>query len=163
MNGISSRQIKTGSDPRTLPDYAALRDELSKLTHPARPDLNWHYVEKLCLSLFEQNGVELQTVAWYTLARTQLAGLPGLNEGLAILEALISHQWGTLWPQPVHTRMEILSGLSQRLQQLMRTLSLNYSDLSQLYQAEQQLTALGEVLQRLELKHLSQLDSITCA
>ncbi|HCR1076850.1 TPA: type VI secretion system ImpA family N-terminal domain-containing protein [Enterobacter cloacae] len=158
MNGSPSRQIKTGSDPRTLPDYAALRDELSKLTHPARPDMNWHYVEKLCLSLFEQNGVELQTASWYTLARAQLAGLPGLNEGLAILEALISHQWGTLWPQPVHARMEILSGLSQRLQQLMRTLSLNYSDLSQLYHAEQQLTALGEVLQRLELKHLSQLD-----
>ncbi|EHF4994495.1 VasL domain-containing protein [Enterobacter hormaechei] len=160
MNGIPSRQIKTGSDPRTLPDYAALRDELSKLTHPARPDMNWHYVEKLCLSLFEQNGVELQTAAWYTLARTQLAGLPGLNEGLAILEALISHQWGTCWPQPVHARMEILSGLSQRLQQLMRTLSLNDSDLSQLYQAEQQLTALGEVLQSLELKHLSQLDTL---
>ncbi|MER1493501.1 VasL domain-containing protein [Enterobacter cloacae] len=160
MNGSPSRQIKTGSDPRTLPDYAALRDELSKLSHPARPDMNWHYVEKICLSLFEQNGVELQTAAWYTLARAQLAGLPGLNEGLAILEALISHQWGTLWPQPVHARMEILSGLSQRLQQLMRTLSLNYSDLSQLYQAEQQLTALGEVLQRLELKHLSQLDTL---
>ena len=46
MNGSPSRQIKTGSDPRTLPDYAALRDELSKLSHPARPDMNWHYVEK---------------------------------------------------------------------------------------------------------------------
>ncbi|EMN5545036.1 VasL domain-containing protein [Enterobacter cloacae] len=160
MNGSPFRQIKTGSDPRTLPDYAALRDELSKLTHPARPDVNWHYVEKLCLSLFEQNGVELQTAAWYTFARTQLAGLPGLNEGLTILEALISHQWGTCWPQPVHARMEILSGLSQRLQQLMRTFSLNDSDLSQLYQAEQQLTALGEVLQSLELKHLSQLDTL---
>jgi type VI secretion system protein VasL len=63
--------LKTGGDPRTLPDYA-LRDELSKLTHPARPDVNWQYVEKLCLSLFEQNGVELQTAAWYTLARTHL-------------------------------------------------------------------------------------------
>ncbi len=94
MNDIPSRKIKTGSDPRTLPDYAALRDELSKLSHPARPDVNWCYAEKLCLSLFEQNGVELQTAAWYTLARTQLAGLFGLNEGLAILEALISHQWG---------------------------------------------------------------------
>jgi type VI secretion system protein VasL len=39
-----------------------------------------------------------------------------------MLEALISHQWGALWPQPVHARMEILSGLSQRLQQRMRTL-----------------------------------------
>lgn len=160
MNDITQRKIKTGGDPRTLSDYAALRDELSKLTHPARPDVNWHYVEKLCLSLFEQNGVELQTVAWYTLARTQLTGLFGLNEGLAILEALISHQWGALWPQPVHARMEILSSLSQRLHQLMRMIPLNYSDLSQLYHAEQKLTRLGEVLQRLELKHLSQLDTL---
>lgn len=160
MNDITPRKIKTGGDPRTLPDYAALRDELSKLTHPARPDVNWRYAEKLCLSLFEQNGVELQTAAWYTLARTQLAGLFGLNEGLTILEALISHQWGALWPQPVHARMEILNSLSQRLQQRMRSLPLNYSDLSQLYRAEQLLTGLGEVLQRLELKHLSQLDTL---
>ena len=160
MNDITPRKIKTGGDPRTLPDYAALRDELSKLKHPARPDVNWPYVEKRCLSLFEQNGVELQTAAWYTLARTQLAGLFGLNEGLAILDALISHQWGTLWPQPVHARMEILSSLSQRLQQRMRALPLNYSDLGQLYKAEQRLAAMGEVLQRLELKHLSQLDTL---
>lgn len=160
MNDITQRKIKTGGDPRSLPDYAALRDELSKLTHPARPDVNWRYAEKLCLSLFEQNGVELQTAAWYTLARTQLAGLFGLNEGLTILEALISHQWGALWPQPVHARMEILSSLSQRLQQRMRSLPLNYSDLGQLYRAEQLLTGLGEVLQRLELKHLSQLDTL---
>lgn len=96
MNDIIPRKIKTGGDPRTLPDYTALRDELSKLTHPARPDVNWRHVEKLCLSLFEQNGVELQTLAWYTLARTQLAGLFGLNEGLAILEALISHHLNSL-------------------------------------------------------------------
>ncbi|OKB64568.1 hypothetical protein BHU62_21800 [Serratia marcescens] len=160
MNDIPTHKIKTGGDPRMLPDYAALREELRKLTHPARPDVSWQYVEKLCLSMFEQNGVELQTAAWYTLARTQLAGLFGLNEGLAILEALISHQWGALWPQPVHARMEILSSLSQRLQQRMRSLPLNYSDLSQLYRAEQLLTSLGEVLQRLELKHLSQLDTL---
>ncbi|MGR5946407.1 VasL domain-containing protein [Enterobacter sp. C4G1] len=160
MNDIPTRKIKTGGDPRTLPDYVALRDELSKLNHPARPDVNWGHVEKLCLSLFEQNGVELQTAAWYTLARTQLAGLFGLNEGMAIVEALISHQWDALWPQPVHARMEILSSLSQRLQQLMRMFPLNFSNLSQLYQAEQLLTCLGAVLQRLELKHLSQLDTL---
>jgi len=148
-------QLKTGGDPRALPDYATLRDELAKLRHPARPDVNWGLVEQLCLSLFRQNGVELQTASWYTLARMQLAGLSGLNEGLAILEALINHQWGPLWPQPVPARMEILSSLSQRLQQRMRTLPLNDSDLSQLYRAERLLTRLEFVLQRLELKHLS--------
>ncbi|WP_372772127.1 VasL domain-containing protein [Pantoea sp. WEP] len=160
MNDMPARRIKTGSDPRKLPDYAALREELSKLTHPARPDIDWIYVEQHCLSLFEQNGVELQTAAWYTLARMQLAGLVGLNEGLALLEALVSHQWGALWPQPIHARMDILTSLSQRVQQQMRTLSLNYGDLSQLYRAEQLLTRLGTVLQRLKLKHLSQLDTL---
>ena len=57
------RHLKTGGDPRTLADYAALRDEMNKLTHPARPDINWPQAEKLCLSLFEHNGVELQTAA----------------------------------------------------------------------------------------------------
>ncbi|CZZ22644.1 type VI secretion system protein VasL [Enterobacter hormaechei] len=91
----SERQLKTGGDPRTLADYAALREEMNKLTHPARPDVNWQHAETLCLSLFEHNGVELQTAAWYTLARTHLAGLYGMNEGLALLAALVVRQWGT--------------------------------------------------------------------
>lgn len=32
---ILPRKIKTGGDPRKQTDYAALHDELSKLTHPA--------------------------------------------------------------------------------------------------------------------------------
>lgn len=156
----SERQLKTGGDPRTLADYAALRDEMNKLTHPARPDVNWQHAETLCLSLFEHNGVELQTAAWYTLARTHLAGLYGMNEGLALLAALVVRQWGSLWPQPVHARVEILSALSKRLQQVMRTLTLTYADLGQLYQAEENLNALSDMLQRLELKHAAQLDAL---
>ena len=158
MSYGTPHRLRPGGDPRALPDYTQLRDELSKLTHPARPDVDWQQVESLCLSLFSQNGVELQTAAWYTLARTQIAGLHGLCEGLAVLEVLLAHQWGSFWPQPVHARMEILTSLSQRLQQVMRTLAFSYSDLGKLYQAEQHLSGMGAVLQRLELKHISQLD-----
>ncbi len=42
----------------------------------------------------------------------------------------------------------------------MRTLTLTCTDLSQLYQAEAHLTALGDVLQRMELRHASQLDDL---
>ncbi|MCP2003043.1 UNVERIFIED_ORG: type VI secretion system protein VasL [Buttiauxella agrestis ATCC 33320] len=160
MNDTTSHPVKTGGDPRTLADFAALREELSKLTHPARPDVDWRRVEQLSLSLFRQNGVELQTAAWYTLARTHQAGMSGLNEGLAILEALLTHQWGAMWPQPVHARMEILSGLSQRLQSVLRTISLSYTDLPLVYQAGQHLNALRDVLQRLELKNASQMGEL---
>jgi len=129
METSTERHLKTGGDPRLLPDYAALREELGKLTHPARPDVNWRRVEQLSLLLFERNGVELQTAAAYTQARLRLLGLPGLNEGLAIIDALIARQWGNLWPQPVHARMEILSSLSQRVQQTLRSMPLRYAEL----------------------------------
>lgn len=157
MNDFTARQIKTGGDPRMLPDYAALRDQMLKLIHPACPDVNWREAEKHCLALFEQNGVELQTAAWYTLVRTQLAGLSGLNEGVSLLEALISSQWKTLWPQPVHARVDILHGLSQRLHSFMRLLPLSHSDLSQLYLVEQRLVHISK---HPDLRQISQFESL---
>lgn len=157
MNDFTTRQIKTGGDPRMLPNYAALRDEMLKLTHPARPDANWREAEKHCLALFEQNGVELQTAAWYTFVRTQLTGLSGLNEGVAILEALISSHWKTLWPQPVYARVDILHGLSQHLHSFMRLLPLKHSDLSQLYLAEQRLVRISE---HPDLSQISQFEAL---
>lgn len=157
MHDVQPRPVKTGSDPRQLSDFIALREEMVKLTHPARPDVNWAQVETLSLSLFELNGVELQTGAWYTLARSHLARVNGMNEGLAILNALLSHQWAQLWPQPVHARAEILNGLLQRLQKLFRTFSLSHADLASLQQAEQQLVALDDILSRQGLKHACQI------
>lgn len=152
--------LKTGADPRALPDYIALRHELAKLSHPARPDVDWNRVEQLSLSLFRQNGVELQTACGYTLARTHLSGITGLNEGLAILEALLTHQWQGLWPQAVPVRVALLRTLSIRLQQMLRTLTLTFSDQDSLHQAEQGLSRLGEVLQRLELEPLTQFNTL---
>jgi len=152
----TAKTFKTGGDPRGLPDYAALRDELAKLSHPARPDIDWGRVEQLSLSLFYNNGLELQTLCWYTLARSRLAGMAGLNQGLALLDRLITQQWGTLWPRPVHARMKILAGLSQRLQAVLRTLTLEYAQLPLIYEAEKYLNNVRDLLQRLELKNISQ-------
>lgn len=66
MSHTTERQLKTGSDPRTMPDYSALRDEIAKLSHPTRPDVDWGHVGKLALNHFDSNGVELQTAAWHT-------------------------------------------------------------------------------------------------
>ncbi|QHM71919.1 VasL domain-containing protein [Mixta intestinalis] len=145
----NANDIKTGGDPRTLPDYAALRNELSKLSHPARPDVDWRHVETLSLALFGQNGVDLQTAAWYSLARTHIDGLSGLNEGLALTETLATRHWAVMWPTNTHGRIEILSGLSLQLQKAFRTLALNDADdLPLLYQIEKRLSDLGETLAR---------------
>ena len=161
MNDMTPRKIKTGGDPRALPDYAALRDELGKLTHPARPDVDWRRVQTLCLRLFEHNGVELQSACWYTLARIHIAGLPGMNDGLFITGTLVRYQWSVMWPAGGHARAEILAGLSQRLQNVLRTLTLKDSDdLHALYQSEKCLTELGDCLARHELRQACRLDGL---
>lgn len=147
MTGMIKKRIQTGADPRTLTDYAALRDEINKLCHPARPDVDWRYAEKLCLSLFDQNGAELQTAAWYTLARTHTGGISGLNEGLSILQGLILYQWSVLWPQAMQARAEIISTLSKRLQGILRSWSFHSNNLlPELNQAEQLLLSVRDAL-----------------
>lgn len=89
--------LRLGGDPRTLADFAALKDELNKRFHPARPDVDWARAHGLCLSLFNQNGADLQTCAWFTLIRQHQNGIAGLNEGLSLLQHLLSHHWQGLW------------------------------------------------------------------
>ncbi|WP_455852575.1 VasL domain-containing protein [Pantoea endophytica] len=160
MTSSQSRYVKTGGDPRAFAEYAALRHEMQKLTHPARPDVDWSHVSALCLTLFEQNGVELQSAVWYTLSRAHSAGAAGMAEGLAVLTALLTREWPTLWPQPAHTRIELLAGLSRRLQQFLRTQTLSEADLTALSQAARLLSEMGDHLQRLELRQLSQIDPL---
>ncbi|ETS30730.1 hypothetical protein PTE_02676 [Photorhabdus khanii NC19] len=161
MAAISSGYtVHTGDDPRALPEFSALKEEMSKLSHPARPDVDWARVEQLCLTLFRLNGVELQSAAWYTLARAQRAGLAGIDEGLALIDGLVSHQWSQFWPQPTHVRVEIFAWLVVRLQQVLRTCVFSYIDLPLIYRTEKRLAHLSEVLQRLELKHVSKLDNL---
>lgn len=160
MISNTERTVKTGGDPRHLAEFSALRDEIGKLHHPARPDVDWGRVEQLCLALFRQNGVELQTTVDFTLARTHIAGLAGLCEGLELLAGLLSHQWSTLWPPQTHARVALLAWLSDRLQQVWRTMTLCYGDLAQVYRAERALEQLCTQLQTLELKHLSKLDGV---
>lgn len=160
MISNTERTVKTGGDPRHFAEFSALRDEIGKLHHPARPDVDWGRVEQLCLALFRQNGVELQTTVDFTLARTHISGLAGLCEGLELLAGLVSHQWTALWPPQTHARVELLAWLSSRLQQVWRTMTPCYGDLALIYRAERALEQLCTQLQTLELKHLSKLDGV---
>lgn len=156
-----SFEIKTGADPRTLPAYAQLKDEISKLSHPARPDVDWRKVEQLSLTLFEQNGVELQSAAWFTLARSHNAGLTGLNEGLSLIDALIVHQWSVCWPLAIEVRADILNLMFKRLQSPYRSWMLDEIDLlASLIETEERLFSLREALLRFGVKEIAQANTL---
>ncbi|WP_213992549.1 VasL domain-containing protein [Sodalis sp. dw_96] len=156
----TGHRVSTGGDPRGFAEFTALRDELSKLHHPARPDVDWPRIEQLCLGLFRRNGVELQTAVDFTLARIRLAGLAGLCEGVELIAALVTHQWAVFWPRPTHARVALLAGLSERLQQVWRTFQVDYGDLALLYRAGRGMETICDALRTLELNHLCKLDTL---
>lgn len=113
--------LMTGGDPRLHPEFICLQNEIRKLSHPARPDINWLQVMESCTRLFGQAGADLQSVCWFTLALSHLDGAKGLQEGLRVTEALMRSRWQTLWPYQPADRIAILRMHFQRLQFLSRT------------------------------------------
>lgn len=152
--------LHAGQDPRAWSEYTQLRDELSKLTHPARPDVDWQNVEQLCVTLFRHNGTDLQTATWFCCARLQRSGLTGLSEGLELVDSLIAHQWSVMWPPQMSVRKDILVWLSEHLMLSLRRFTLSHQDLSAIYRLEQQLRHLCDLLQRLELRQVSKMDAL---
>ncbi|SPX33346.1 ImpA domain protein [Escherichia coli] len=116
-SNVLTQTIVTGSDPRGLPEFSAIREEINKASHPSQPELNWKLVESLALAIFKANGVDLHTATYYTLARTRTQGLAGFCEGAELLAAMVSHDWDKFWPQGGPARTEMLDWFNSRTRQ----------------------------------------------
>lgn len=152
-NNALTQTIVTGSDPRALPEFSAIREEINKANHPSQPELNWKLVESLALSIFKANGVDLHTATYYTLARTRNQGLAGFCEGAELLAAMIIHEWDKFWPQSGPARTEMLDWFNTRTGNILRQqVSFSENDLSLLYRTERALQLICDKLQQVELK-----------
>lgn len=110
-SNVLTQTIVTGSDPRGLPEFSAIREEINKASHPSQPELNWKLVESLALAILKPT-VWLHTATYYTLARTRTQGLAGFCEGAELLAAMVSHDWDKFWPQGGRRVLKCWTGLT---------------------------------------------------
>ncbi|MGK9174198.1 type VI secretion system ImpA family N-terminal domain-containing protein [Yokenella regensburgei] len=160
-NDALTQRIVTGSDPRDLPEFSAIREEINKASHPSQPELNWKLVESLALTIFKTSGVDLHTAIYYTLARTRTQGLAGFSEGTELLAAMISHDWDKFWPQGDSARTEMLDWFNTRTGNILRQqLSFALADLPLLYRTERALQLICDKLQQVELKRQPRVENL---
>ena len=152
--------IQTGSDPRQRAEFSAIREEINKINHPARPEVNWNQIETLALTLFRCHGVDLQTAVYYSLARTQRHGLAGFTEGCELLAGMIVGQWERLWPQQELARTEILDWFNTRVGNQVRQHHFVSGDLRLVYRAERALQLMCDKLQQVELKRVPRIENL---
>ncbi|EBZ5771653.1 hypothetical protein EC412_05125 [Salmonella enterica subsp. enterica serovar Redlands] len=160
-NELLTQTIVTGSDPRNLPEFIAIREEINKASHPSQPEMNWRLVESLALTIFKANGVDLHTATYYTLARTRTQGLAGFCEGAELLAAMITHEWDKFWPQGGSARTEMLDWLNTRTGNILRQqTSFAENDLPLLYRTERALQLICDKLQQVELKRQPRVENL---
>ena len=160
-NDVLIQTIVTGSDPRGLPEFSAIREEINKASHPSQPELNWKLVESLALAIFKASGVDLHTASYYTLARTRTQGLAGFCEGAELLAAMISHEWDKFWPQNGTARTEMLDWFNTRTGNILRQqLSFTEADLPLLYRTERALQLICDKLQQVALKKMPRVENL---
>lgn len=158
---VYTQTITTGADPRDLPEFSAIREEINKASHPSQPELNWKLVESLALTIFKANGVDLHTATYYTLARTRTQGLAGFCEGAELLAAMINHEWDKFWPQSGPARTEMLDWLNTRTGNILRQqISFSENDLPLLYRTERALQHICDKLQQVELKRQPRVENL---
>ncbi|EBY0373015.1 hypothetical protein DUP93_09815 [Salmonella enterica subsp. enterica serovar Toulon] len=160
-NEVLTQTIVTGSDPRNLPEFIAIREEINKASHPSQPEMNWRLVESLALTIFKANGVDLHTATYYTLARTRTQGLGGFCEGAELLAAMITREWDKFWPQGGSARTEMLDWLNTRTGNILRQqTSFAENDLPLLYRTERALQLICDKLQQVELKRQPRVENL---
>lgn len=145
-----------------LPEYEALRAEINKLSHASRPEVDWRRVHDMATSIFEKQGVDLQTAIYFTLARSRLAGLNGFTESCEFLANLIVTQWDNFWP-PVHqerARIEMLDWFIARISEVIRQYPISHEHKRLVYRCERALQLMSEKLHNSGLSRIPRVENL---
>ncbi|QZN97200.1 VasL domain-containing protein [Symbiopectobacterium purcellii] len=158
----AQQALNVGRDPRMLPEFDALRAEINKLSHASRPDIDWMRVHDMATTLFEKQGVDLQTALYFALARSRLAGLSGFTESCEFLANLIVTQWDNFWP-PVHqerARVEMLDWFIARISEVIRQYDISHEDKRLVYRCERALQLMSEKLHNVRLSRIPRVENL---
>lgn len=148
MGHLDYQPVATGKDPRAFEAFEVIRTEINKLNHPLHPVIDWNLLQSQAIKLFSSNGVDLQSVVYYSMARTRLNQWNGFAEGCELLAVLIVSQWEIVWPpeNPARARQEILDWFAARVGSAIRQLPKNKQSLRDIYRAEYALSKICEKL-----------------
>lgn len=158
----AQQALNVGRDPRMLPEFETLRAEINKLSHASRPDIDWMLVHDMATTIFEKQGVDLQTAIYFSLARSRLAGLSGFTESSEFLANLIVTQWDNFWP-PVHqerARVEMLDWFIARVSEVIRQYAISHEHKRLVYRCERALQLMSEKLHNARLSRIPRVENL---
>ncbi len=92
-------ETPAGDDARYEPEYAAVLEEIEKLSFSGQGTaVSWPAIEKNAVLLLSEKAKDLQIAAYLGVALWQNHGLEGLLDGMRVLSGFLETFWETGWP-----------------------------------------------------------------
>lgn len=113
-------EIPCGADPRGLPIYSELREEIAKasaLAADVRTD--WPKAWRLADQILREHAKDLQVAAWLALASSHRDGVAGLILGLAAVADLVDAFWPDVHPRRPRPRKDTAAWLVTQAQAIL--------------------------------------------
>lgn len=151
--------MRLATSPSNLDEFIQIKEQINYLSRPDK-QTDWKIVEKLSAHLLSENGTDLQTLVYFTVARYKLsssfAQITKDIENIAI--ALISY-WDVLWPLEVSNRITLLNWLNRQIADNIRIQVQSHQDIKALYCLDNALTLIVEEIKKhsdlpINLNHL---------
>ena len=117
VQAISDAQ-PAGNDVRDEADFDLLQNEIAKMSNPVTSGtLDWQQVVQLSASLLADKGKDILVACYLAGGLLQTRGLPGLLEGVQVLNDMLQTYWDTLYPplQRLRGRRNALQWLIERI------------------------------------------------
>jgi len=117
LQAISDAQ-PAGNDVRDEADFDLLQNEIAKMSNPVTSGtLDWQQVVQLSATLLSDKGKDILVACYLAGGLLQTRGLPGLLDGVQVLNDMLQTYWDTLYPplQRLRGRRNALQWLIERI------------------------------------------------
>jgi type VI secretion system protein VasJ len=92
-------ETPAGADARYEPEYAAVLDEIEKLSFSGQgATVSWPVIEKNAILILAEKSKDIQIAAYLGVALEQTRGLAGMRDGIAVLTGILENFWESAWP-----------------------------------------------------------------
>ncbi|MDR3176371.1 MAG: type VI secretion system protein TssA [Desulfovibrio sp.] len=101
-------ETPAGEDARYEPEYAAVLEEIEKLSFSGQgAAVSWPAIEKNAALILSEKSKDLQIASYLGVALWQNRGLEGLSDGVRVLAGFLETFWETGWPSLKRLRARV--------------------------------------------------------
>jgi type VI secretion system protein VasJ len=119
-----------GSDISFDPSFEQVKAEIDKLSDMGGATPDWKKVNTLAAELLAGKSKDFRAAIWLATARLELSGWAGWAEGLAVVHALATDYWDTMFPEArrARARANLFGWMLERVKPKVESLSIRLSD-----------------------------------